>query len=51
MPIPAGIDNLKATITRRGGIARGNRFAIYMTHPNTTMNSLLNLNKNQAIDL
>ena len=51
MPIPAGIDNLKATITRRGGVARGNRFAIYMTHPNTTMNSLLNLDKNQAIDL
>jgi hypothetical protein len=32
--IPTSIDSLKSTIGRRGGIARGNRFAIYITHPN-----------------
>lgn len=34
MTLPAGIDTLKASIARRGGMARSNRFAIYMTHPN-----------------
>jgi len=32
--IPVSIDSLKSTIGRRGGIARGNRFAVYFTHPN-----------------
>jgi len=33
MSLPVGIDTLKSTIGRRGGIARGNRFAVYITHP------------------
>lgn len=33
MALPAGIDTLKATIGRRGGLAKGNRFALYVTHP------------------
>ena len=33
MALPAGIDTLKATIGRRGGLAKGNRFALYITHP------------------
>lgn len=41
MTLPAGIDSLKASISRRGGMARSNRFAIYMTHP-TKNQSLLN---------
>ncbi len=32
--LPTTIDDLKSTIGRRGGIARGNRFAVYITHPN-----------------
>lgn len=32
--LPTTIDDLKSTIGRRGGIARSNRFAIYITHPN-----------------
>jgi hypothetical protein len=31
--LPVGIDSLKSTIGRRGGIARTNRFAVYMSHP------------------
>jgi len=33
MSIPVGIDTLKSTIGKRGGLARANRFAIYITHP------------------
>lgn len=33
MALPAGIDTLKSTIGTRGGPAKANRFAIYMTHP------------------
>jgi len=33
MPIPASIDTLKASISRRGGPARANRYAIYISHP------------------
>ncbi len=35
---------MKSTINRRGGIARGNRFAVYVSHPSKGMNSLLNFN-------
>lgn len=31
--LPTTIDDLKSTIGRRGGAARTNRFAVYMTHP------------------
>lgn len=31
--LPVGIDTLKATIGRRGGLAKSNRFAVYITHP------------------
>jgi hypothetical protein len=31
--LPANIDTLKSTINRRGGVARANRFALYMTNP------------------
>ena len=41
MTIPATIDDLKASIAGRGGLARTNRFAIYVTHPNGKQ-SLLN---------
>lgn len=48
MALPASIDTLKATISRRGGLARSNRFAVYMAHPtkkidliNTDLRSLL----------
>jgi hypothetical protein len=34
MSLPVGIDALKSTIGKRGGLARANRFAIYITHPN-----------------
>jgi hypothetical protein len=33
MAIPASIDSLKASINRRGGVARANRYAIYISHP------------------
>lgn len=33
MSLPGNIDDLKATIGKRGGVARANRFAIYITHP------------------
>ena len=44
MALPVSIDTLKSTINRRGGVARGNRFAVYITHPSRGMNSLLNFN-------
>lgn len=31
--LPVDIDSLKSTIGRRGGLARSNRFAIYMSYP------------------
>ena len=44
MSLPVSIDTLKSTINRRGGVARGNRFGVYITHPSRSMNSLLNFN-------
>ena len=44
MSLPVSIDTLKSTINRRGGIARGNRFAVYVNHPSKGMSSLLNFN-------
>ena len=38
------IDTIKSTINRRGGVARGNRFAVYVSHPSKGINSLLNFN-------
>ena len=32
---------MKSTINRRGGVARGNRYAVYITHPSKGMNSFL----------
>jgi hypothetical protein len=47
--LPVGIDTLKSTIGRRGGIARGNRFAVYITHPNSSNNTLLNFDATNII--
>jgi len=44
MSLPVSIDSMKSTINRRGGIARGNRFGVYITHPSKGMNSLLGFN-------
>ena len=44
MALPVSIDTIKSTINRRGGVARGNRFAVYVNHPSKGMNSLLNFN-------
>ena len=44
MSLPVSIDTMKSTINRRGGIARGNRFGVYINHPSRSMNSLLNFN-------
>ena len=33
MTLPATIDSLKSSIGRRGGLAKANRFALYITHP------------------
>ena len=44
MSLPVSIDTLKSTINRRGGVARGNRFGVYVSHPSKGMNSLLNFN-------
>lgn len=33
MSLPVDIDSLKSTIGHRGGLARANRFAIYMSYP------------------
>lgn len=41
MTLPVSIDSLKSTLSRRGGIARNNRFAIYLAHPGGK-SSLLN---------
>ena len=41
MSLPVSIDSLKSTINRRGGVARGNRFGVYVSHPSKNMNSLL----------
>jgi hypothetical protein len=41
MSLPVSIDSIKSTINRRGGIARGNRYAVYVSHPSRGMNSLL----------
>jgi len=48
MALPAGIDTLKASISRRGGMAKANRFSVFISHPskgvnliNTDLNSLL----------
>ncbi len=44
MALPVSIDTMKSTINRRGGVARGNRFAVYVNHPSKSMNSLINYN-------
>ena len=44
MSLPVSIDTMKSTINRRGGLARGNRFGVYISHPSKSMNSLLNYN-------
>jgi len=44
MSLPVSIDTMKSTINRRGGIARGNRFGVYISHPSKSMNSLLGFN-------
>ena len=44
MALPVSIDTIKSTINRRGGVARGNRFAVYVNHPSKSMNSLINYN-------
>ena len=38
---PVNIDSMKSTINRHGGIARGNRYAVYISHPSKGMNALL----------
>ena len=43
MSLPADIDTLKSTISKRGGMAVGNRFAIYITHPGNAMGGLINM--------
>ena len=44
MSLPVSIDTMKSTINRRGGVARGNRFGVYISHPSNGMNSLLQFN-------
>ena len=39
--LPTSIDSIKSTINRRGGLARGNRFAVYVSHPSKGLNSFL----------
>ena len=48
MALPAGIDTLKATIGRRGGLAKANRFALYISHPGKKP-SLINNNLESII--
>ena len=38
---PVNIDSMKATINYHGGIARGNRYCVYIVHPSKSMNNLL----------
>mgnify|MGYP000941995066 CR=1 FL=1 len=44
MALPVSIDTMKSTINRRGGLARGNRYAVYISHPSKSINSLLGYN-------
>jgi len=39
MGLPVSIDSMKSTINRHGGVARGNRFAVYISHPSKGMNA------------
>ena len=39
--MPSTIDDMKALLQSRGGIARGNRYAVYITHPSKTFNHIL----------
>lgn len=54
MGLPVNIDTMKSTINRHGGVARGNRFAVYISHPMKSMNNLLRFDPatflNNAID-
>jgi len=43
---PTGVDSLKGVFSKRGGVARANRFAIFMTPPSQ---SLLNLDLQGAL--
>ena len=38
---PVNIDSMKAAINYHGGIARGNRYCVYIVHPSKSMNNLL----------
>ena len=49
MSLPVSIDSLKSTINRRGGIARGNRYAVYVAHPSKGMNSLLKFDASSLV--
>jgi hypothetical protein len=44
MTLPVSIDTMKSTINRRGGLARGNRYAVYISHPSKSINNLLQFN-------
>ena len=37
---PVSIDSMKSTINRHGGVARGNRYAVYITHPSKTFTQI-----------
>ena len=41
MGLPVSIDSMKASINHHGGAARGNRFAVYISHPSKSINNLL----------
>jgi len=41
MGLPVSIDSIKASINHHGGAARGNRFAVYISHPSKSINNLL----------
>ena len=49
MALPVSIDTMKSTINRRGGVARPNRFGVYITHPSKSINSLLNFNTTSSV--
>jgi hypothetical protein len=38
---PVNIDSMKSAVNTHGGIARGNRFCVYIPHPSKSMNSLM----------